>query len=82
MELRNQWQITLFLDDSTVDLVDVSSAFDDYKLLHQNMTADFGEVTIAFDDYESNYRFWWCNISLWWQHNTLDFGDVTLAFVD
>ena len=46
------------------------------------MTADFGDVTIAFDDNESNNRFWWCNMSVWWQYNILDFGNVTLAFDD
>ena len=56
-------------------MVDVTSAFDDYKLLQQNITADFADVTIAFDDYESNNRFWWCNISVWWQYKILDFGN-------
>ena len=44
------------------------------------MTADFCDVTMAFDNYKSNNRFWWCNISSWWQKNILDFGGVTLAF--
>ena len=35
---------------STIDLVDVSTAFDDYILLQKTLTADFGDVTIAFDD--------------------------------
>ena len=63
-------------------MVDVTSAFDDYKLLHQNITADFADVTIAFDDYESNNRFWWCNISVWWQYKINDLGDVTLVYDD
>ena len=48
----------------------------------KNLTSNYGDLTIAFDDYKSNSRFWWCNISLWWQHIIKDFGDVTLAFDD
>ena len=74
--------LTNDFDDSTIDFVDVTSAFDNYNLWQKNLTSDYGDLTIAFDDYKSNSRFWWCNISLWWQHIIKDFGDVTLAFDD